>query len=72
MKKLSQKSKLVKFLATNATLTREQAEKKFGVTKLSARVRELRLSGLQIENTRTRRGVFAYKLVPGIGVYAPA
>lgn len=68
MKKLSQKSKLVKHLSKNANLTREQALNKFGVTKLSARVRELRMSGMNIENTRTRRGEFAYKLVAPVAV----
>lgn len=63
MKKLSQKAQLVKFLSKNATLSADQALTKFGIQKLSARVRELRVSGVNIATTKNRKGETAYKLV---------
>lgn len=64
---LSQNSKIANFLRQSKTgLTADQAYKKFGVQRLSARIRELRSEeGLLIETTKVKRNgkqVTAYVL----------
>ena len=59
---LTQKEKIAKHLNAGKTLTAEQARTKFSVAKPSARIRELRVSGMSILSTKNRQGTPAWKL----------
>lgn len=58
---VTQKTQIEKLLRRGRLVTAEQA-KALGITKPSARIRELRVAGLNIVNTLNRKGTFAWKL----------
>lgn len=60
--KVSQKSRMVAFMAKGRTLSPTQARTMFKAQKPSARVRELRLEGFNVVSTQNKSGNFAYAL----------
>jgi hypothetical protein len=57
----SQNEKLVQFFSTGKSLTESEAQSRFGVARLPARVQELRAEGYSIYTNKTKNGT-AYRL----------
>jgi hypothetical protein len=62
--KVSQKTRIQKFMATGRKLSEKQALSMFGTQNLSARVDEIRKSGVSISTTKNTKGSTAYQILP--------
>jgi hypothetical protein len=61
--KVSQNTRIMKFLAKGKTLSTKQVKRMFHAAKPSARIRELRQRGNNIINVKNTKGNFAYRLL---------
>ena len=59
---MSQNAKIAKFLKSGKKLSNAQALSQYGVKNLSARICELRQSGMGIQTVKTKAGTTAYAL----------